>query len=876
MLTGSYGVPIEDTSLAVLADQARLWIDNIPDDDENDDWVDAERANLTEAMLDAYCDVYDQRSRRQRLTIYTGFPWWTKNVVSVGRAERYEHYGLVEAGYPFDTGPGVPPPMDPASIARRSNPPALSLRPPTPAPWTSPGGWQYSGQGSKPGYGTLADPKFLDHGIYLVNPSPSPAPPVFHPALVGLHGRADGRMQSADFNTVRQAKIEAVKLLTTAAPEDVDALRSINTSMLIVVRIFMDFRGRVITPEQFVRDSGVSVFHDKGVRLFEIHNEPNLKQEGLSMDNSIGSWRNGFEFGTWFADVYGRLKAQFPDSKFGFPGLSPGPFSPGERMDEREFLDGATSAFRNADWGGLHVYWNDDTALADAMSGKAAREYALRFPNKPIYITEFSNAQAQPKSLKGQQYVQFYKACQSSPNVVAAFSFVSSSSQGFVNETWRDEDGTQTAITAIVGNRSQATPVPVHVIEKGSKIGMHSFRPKTVIPFVQKAVDRGIVWPLVKAIADAGVGQTVKALSPQTITITRFVNTAEDSAQGVETWTQTEMVKHAHDVLAFAMGNSIRQAQLRSGTDFIEPINEADPPGVNGHTAFGKYLCEMVRQANALGIHIIIPAFNSGTPEWSEMVALTETGLFGLMKAGGHALAMHEGTVRGNPVDLGFGDRIPGAPVVAGAGSQCCRYRYLYHILKQRNEVVPLVISEFYGSGSYSLPPAEQVERFAWYDNECRKDPYVLAVLPFTIDSIPGGDWADQDYTYAYPAVLDYLDREKNLPNATEDSNMDETTRLALIDDQRQISAKAAHSLGILNSLAPIVWKVGDVALANTNPLITYVAPNGAEKDKRPPTPPGGPMITYDLNVLEVTTDQLWLRVAVGMWVKSGSVKKKV
>lgn len=71
------------------------------------------------------------------------------------------------------------------------------------------------------------------------------------------------------------------------------------------------------------------------------------------------------------------------------------------------------------------------------------------------------------------------------------------------------------------------------------------------------------------------------------------------------------------------------------------------------------------------------------------------------------------------------------------------------------------------------------------------------------------------------------------------------------------------------------VWKVGDIALANTNPLITYTAPNGPVKDKRPPTPPGGPMVTYDLNVLEVTADQLWLRVAAGLWVKAADVKLK-
>jgi hypothetical protein len=165
MLTGSYAVPVE---YARIVDQAWAWVDAIPDDDENDDWVDAERALLTEAMLDAYCSTYDQRSTRQRLAMYTGWPWWMTHVVALGRQERYARYPLIIAAYPFDTPAGQPVPMDPVSVALRSNPP-MNRRPPIPPPWTIESGWQHSGQGSKSGY-----PRFLDHGIYQVNPGTQP------------------------------------------------------------------------------------------------------------------------------------------------------------------------------------------------------------------------------------------------------------------------------------------------------------------------------------------------------------------------------------------------------------------------------------------------------------------------------------------------------------------------------------------------------------------------------------------------------------------------------------------------------------------------------------------------------------------------------
>ena len=163
MLTGSYSVPWEGNDQ--VSDCLR-WIDNIPGDDENDDWVDAERALLTEAELDEYCATYD-RYGRGRLAIYTGEPWWLAHVPPA-RRERYADYKLIIAAYPFDARAGQPVPMDPVSVALRSTPPH-NRRPPIPAPWTVEEGWQHTGQGSLPGYAGR-----LDMGIYRANPGPLP------------------------------------------------------------------------------------------------------------------------------------------------------------------------------------------------------------------------------------------------------------------------------------------------------------------------------------------------------------------------------------------------------------------------------------------------------------------------------------------------------------------------------------------------------------------------------------------------------------------------------------------------------------------------------------------------------------------------------
>lgn len=175
MRTGSYGVPVEYAP--TLTDQAWLWIDNIPDDDENDDWVDAERAGLTEPMLSEYCDAYDQHSRRQRLAIYTGWPWWTSHV-PIDRRNRYKGYNLIIASYPYDTPAGKLVPMDARSVKLRSNPP-VGIRPAIHSPWMLESGWQHSGQASFEGY-----PGFLDAGIYRVNPGGTVPPPPPDPDTV--------------------------------------------------------------------------------------------------------------------------------------------------------------------------------------------------------------------------------------------------------------------------------------------------------------------------------------------------------------------------------------------------------------------------------------------------------------------------------------------------------------------------------------------------------------------------------------------------------------------------------------------------------------------------------------------------------------------
>ena len=293
-------------------------------------------------------------------------------------------------------------------------------------------------------------------------PPPPPAPPTQGQALFGLHGRADGRLQPPDLQVVQSARIEAVKLMSTAAPEDVDRLRSIAEHMPIMVRCFVDFRNRTVTPQQFAdaMSGDLAPFVAKGIKLFEVHNEPNLVDEGLGTPGQGGSWPNGAAFGEWFTQTVALLSARFPEALWGWPGLSPGDTRPCQRADATEFLRQAGRAPAGADWIGVHAYWQNEAEL-DAALADIGR-LAGQFPGQKLYVTEFANVKQQPNedpAVIAQQYLRFVAQLRRLP-VAAAFAFVVSASfPGFAFECWRDEQGRLSVIPSLVGARPALPPV---------------------------------------------------------------------------------------------------------------------------------------------------------------------------------------------------------------------------------------------------------------------------------------------------------------------------------------------------------------------------------------------------------------------------------
>ncbi len=296
----------------------------------------------------------------------------------------------------------------------------------------------------------------IDPTPYLQDAGSVPLPPEYgwepEQCLIGVNGRSDGPLTEADYPVIAAARVEAVKLLSSARPENVDRLRGINGNMFIMVRLFASFQNRHVRSDEFASwvEADMRTFYNKGVRYFEVHNEPNLQQEGWKY-----SWQDGKEFGRWMSDVMNRLKAKFPEAKFGYPGLSPGGNVSGQRMDAYAFLGQGDEAARAADFMCCHCYWLDEGGRLAADGGLVYEEYRRRYPDKLLFITEFSNPSDKvDRQAKGQQYVNYYRRLRDLPGLGAAFSFVLSGSSGFPNEVWRLENGTMTEIPKIVGQRN--------------------------------------------------------------------------------------------------------------------------------------------------------------------------------------------------------------------------------------------------------------------------------------------------------------------------------------------------------------------------------------------------------------------------------------
>lgn len=270
--------------------------------------------------------------------------------------------------------------------------------------------------------------------------------------LAGLAARPDGGMAQADWDVVRAARIEAIKISASTPPAVIQQALGINPIMFVMANLSLNFGGRIISPAEFVRrvENEAKAFSDLGVDYFEIHSEPNLVAEGFG-----SSWRDGYEFGQWFLQVVGQLRPKLPQARFGWPGLSLGPRVDGMRSDALLFLEEAGTVISQADWIGCHCFWQDDGGMMALDGGLGYKLLRDEWPSTPLMITEFSNTSPDvPAEEKGRQYARYFQLLHDQPGIVAAFASVVSAHSGYRYEVWRSEAGEVSPIVREVASRA--------------------------------------------------------------------------------------------------------------------------------------------------------------------------------------------------------------------------------------------------------------------------------------------------------------------------------------------------------------------------------------------------------------------------------------
>jgi hypothetical protein len=281
-----------------------------------------------------------------------------------------------------------------------------------------------------------------------------PEPPAGQPALLGLHATADPALAAGELAMMQTAGIEVVKMLSNIRKEDATAINDAFPDIPVIIRAFLDFGGRDVTPQQFfdwTYPDVVEIVSRVGVARpvkVELHNEPNLFAEGLG-----SSWENGVAFNEWLISVLRIYRQALGGVEFLYPGLSPGGSVTGVRMDSTLFLEQSLNAVNACDAVGVHNYWSSQWSMALALS--QLETYTSRLGSKPMWITEASNNRGDiAPTVKANEYIQYVHEVARWPNFKGVTYFVASASNpawgwtGGSGEIWLETD-----IPSIVGSR---------------------------------------------------------------------------------------------------------------------------------------------------------------------------------------------------------------------------------------------------------------------------------------------------------------------------------------------------------------------------------------------------------------------------------------
>ncbi len=289
-----------------------------------------------------------------------------------------------------------------------------------------------------------------------------------------------------------------------------------------------------------------------------------------------------------------------------------------------------------------------------------------------------------------------------------------------------------------------------------SKLGIHGIMPGETPAVIQQLLQGGTHMTTVKAVISVGWLKDVKALDSDVITVGRFMRGTDPRVNVEGPDLNGDLKESAQNVMDSLLP---RWEPHRSYVDYWEIINEQDPVGTEGHRRLGEFMMHCMDIADEEGYHLALFSYSMGVPEWDEMKAVAEMGVFGQAKAGGHALSLHE---YANPMNRWYGEPLPGRPTYPNRGPLACRYRWWYEdFLIPRNEVVPLFLTEVNVAKDLPLlTEKEWLDQMKWYDARLREDYYVVGAHLFTLGS--AGSWDNYDFGRFLPGLVSHAISVKN------------------------------------------------------------------------------------------------------------------
>jgi hypothetical protein len=261
-------------------------------------------------------------------------------------------------------------------------------------------------------------------------------PGVIASARLGLHASADPSISQAEHVEFAALRPGIIKVLSFHSAADIAQLATAHPGASWIVRAFLDFGGRHITPAQFLNDTihdvsrALNALASKDV-VVELHNEPNLVSEGLQQ-----SWQDGGTFAGWWLELLGKYRQALAGVRFIYPGLSPGHAVTGIKQDHIQFIEASRTAVEAADGLGVHLYWSSVYPMPRSLD--VLDDLMSRFREKPIWITEASNNKGgTAPAQKAQQYLFFWQELQKRPLVRGVTYFVAAASNpAFAEEVW--------------------------------------------------------------------------------------------------------------------------------------------------------------------------------------------------------------------------------------------------------------------------------------------------------------------------------------------------------------------------------------------------------------------------------------------------------